>query len=146
MKRTPEDRDSESQETPSKSAIKREMLALQALGERLLELGPKVWDQLELGSGMREALKESRRVKGNSALRRHVRRIGKLLREEDVYQVRELFDRIDGEQVTGEVLAVHDDLLFAVVFNDQGRGPAARLVAVGLPDGPSRLLVEGDQV
>ncbi len=79
----------------SKSAVKREMLALQQLGQRLMELGPRTWEQVELSTTVRDTLEESRRLKGNTALRRHVRRLGKLLREEDAEQVKALFDRID---------------------------------------------------
>jgi ribosome-associated protein len=83
------------QQGPSKSAVKREMLALQRLGQRLMESGPRLWEQLELSAALRDALEESRRLKGNAAVRRHVRRLGKLLREGDVDQVKILFDRID---------------------------------------------------
>ena len=83
------------QQGPSKSAVKREMLALQGLGQRLMESGPRIWDQAELSTKVRDALEESRRLKGNIALRRHVRRLGKLLRGEDAEKVRALFDRID---------------------------------------------------
>ena len=79
----------------SKSAVKREMLALQQLGQRLMESGPGIWEQLELSAAVRDALEESGRLKGHGAMRRHVRRLGKLLREEDADRVKILFDRID---------------------------------------------------
>lgn len=80
----------------SKSEIKRDLLALQKLAERLLELSPSQWEQLSFDRNMMEALQESRRVKGHNAMRRHIRRLGKLLREEDSERIATLFKRIDG--------------------------------------------------
>ena len=95
MSNEQQDNDLLEQQEPSKSAVKREMLALQQLGQRLMESGPRLWAQLEFSAAVRDALEESRRLKGNTALRRHVRRLGKLLRGEDTKQVKALFDRID---------------------------------------------------
>ena len=83
------------QESPIKSQIKREMQALQDLGERLVGLSPQVWDKFPLGPELRDALEESRRIKGHNAMRRHIRRLGKLLREEDTEQVALLFRQFD---------------------------------------------------
>jgi ribosome-associated protein len=93
--RRAQDTDLPEQQGPSKSAVKRELLALQGVGQRLMELGPRTWEQVELSTAVRDALEESRRLKGNTAMRRHVRRLGKLLRGEDAEQVKALFDRID---------------------------------------------------
>lgn len=96
-----DDEDEEERNGPedfvSKSEVKRELLALQRLAERLLELSPNQWSRLGFDQRMLETLAESRRVKGNNALRRHVRRVAKLLREEDSAQVAKLFDTIDGQ-------------------------------------------------
>ena len=85
-------------EQPSKSEIKRELAGLQRLAERLLTVGPGQWQSLGFGPKMMEALEESTRVKGNNAMRRHVRRLGKLLRDEDSERVRALFADIDNLQ------------------------------------------------
>ncbi|HEB95426.1 MAG TPA: DUF615 domain-containing protein [Sedimenticola thiotaurini] len=84
-------------EGPSKSEVKREMLALQKLGERLVALSPKRWEEFSFGPQMMEALRESRRIKSHNAMRRHYRRLGKLLRNEDAELVRNLFQRMDDE-------------------------------------------------
>ncbi len=84
-------------EGPSKSERKREMLALQKLGERLVGLNPKRWQEFQFGPAMLAALEESRRIKSHIAMRRHYRRLGKLLRDEDVALVEELFRRMDDE-------------------------------------------------
>ena len=93
------DHDGAEQAPVSKSEIKREMLALQALGERLIKLKPALWEGLGLGPEMLDALRESRRIKSHNALRRHVRRLGKLLQHEETAQVERLFARMDREQL-----------------------------------------------
>jgi len=96
----------DTEEGISKSEIKRDLLALQKLAERLLELSPAQWAQLSFNPKMMEALQESRRVKGNNAMRRHIRRLGKLLRDEDSERISELFRNIDGRH-EAETLRFH---------------------------------------
>lgn len=86
----------EAQADVSKSQVKRELLALQKLAERLLQLEPGVWAQLHFDQKMSEALQESRRIKGQNAMRRHIRLLGKLLREEDSERIVALLERVDG--------------------------------------------------
>jgi ribosome-associated protein len=87
------------QEEVSKSEIKRELQALQALGERLAGLKPALWAQFGFSPTMLEALEESRRIQSHIALRRHIRRLGKLLWHEDKDQVQQLFERMDNAQL-----------------------------------------------
>ncbi len=91
---------------PSKSQIKRDMLALQELGERLMGMRPEQWAQFPLGTRLLEALEESRRIRGHSALRRHVRRLGKLISEEDPEAIREVMERLDSAH-QGETRRLH---------------------------------------
>jgi len=86
-------------ELVSKSEIKREMQTLQALGERLVKLNPGMWAQFNFSQAMMDALDESLRIKSHNAMRRHIRRLGKLLREEDAGQVSRLFERMDNEHL-----------------------------------------------
>jgi len=67
---------------PSKSAVKREMLTLQSLAERLLEQGDQRIARLELGPSLRAAVDEYARIKGRGAQRRHIRRLARLLDED----------------------------------------------------------------
>jgi ribosome-associated protein len=83
------------EEEISKSELKREMLALQQLGERLVKLAPGRWTEFAFSPVMLAALEESRRIKSHNAMRRHVRRLGKLLRDEDTELVKALFQRMD---------------------------------------------------
>lgn len=87
--------DEEEEELVSRSQLKREMLQLQKLGERLAGMPPAQWEQFNFSPLMLEALKESKRIKSHNAMRRHVRRLGKLLSKEDADQVSELFARMD---------------------------------------------------
>jgi ribosome-associated protein len=87
------------QEEISKSQIKRELLELQDLAERLAGLKPEIWNKFSFSETMNSALDESRRIKSRNAMRRHIRRLGKLLRKEDVGQVRDLFQRMDNDHL-----------------------------------------------
>ena len=119
-------------EIVSRSQVKREMLALQALGERLMELGPEQWPGLGLGPLLLEALEESRRIKSHNARRRHIRRLGKLLRNEETERVEALFRRMDKARLEDthrfhrleawreRLLAEGDDALEALLLEAPG--------------------------
>jgi len=68
---------------PSKSQIKREMQALQAVGKRMLDLSDEQLDALPISDTLRAAIVESRRIRKHEARRRHLHYIGKVLRSED---------------------------------------------------------------
>ena len=68
---------------PSKSARKREYIALQKLGEELLTLKPSELDSLPLEESLLEAVLEAKQMKAHGALRRQKQYIGKLMRHID---------------------------------------------------------------
>lgn len=68
---------------PSKSARKREYLALQKLGEELISLKRTELDSLPLDEGLFEAVMAARQIKAHGALRRQKQYIGKLMRHID---------------------------------------------------------------
>ena len=68
---------------PSKSARKREYIALQKLGEELISLKASELEGLPLDDGLRDAVMEARRIKAHGALRRQKQYIGKLMRHID---------------------------------------------------------------
>ena len=68
---------------PSKSALKREYIALQKLGEELITLKESDLDALPLDESLREAILEARQIKAHGALRRQKQYIGKLMRHID---------------------------------------------------------------
>lgn len=80
-------------EGPSKSAVKRDMLALQDLGESLTQLNDKQLEQLQVhDERLVEAIQETRRITSNSARKRHMQFIGKLMRDIDTQPIAEALD------------------------------------------------------
>ena len=79
----PEGADSE-WDGPSKSALKRRMLALQELGESLVALSDKQLDQVPIDDDrLLATIREARKIRSHSARRRHLQLIGKLMRGVD---------------------------------------------------------------
>lgn len=74
---------------PSKSQIKRDMVALQKLGESLIELSPSQLDTIPLPQSLREAILEAQSLKSHSAKRRLLQYIGRLMREIDPTSIQE---------------------------------------------------------
>lgn len=64
---------------PSKSARKREYLALQKLGEDLIPLLESDLRSMNLGEALLDAVLEAKRMKKRGALRRQKQYIGKLM-------------------------------------------------------------------
>jgi ribosome-associated protein len=73
---------------PSKSAKKREFLALQKLGEELIALNESDLLQIGLDEDLLEAVLEARQIKSRSALRRQKQYIGKIMRQVDPEPIR----------------------------------------------------------
>ncbi len=70
--------------TPSKSARKREMTALQKIGEELVGLSERELARMPLeDEKLQQAIHEARRIRSNSARRRQLQYIGKLMRNID---------------------------------------------------------------
>jgi len=68
---------------PSKSAKKREYIALQKMGEELILLKESELEALPLDEDLRDAVLEARQIKAHGALRRQKQYIGKLMRHID---------------------------------------------------------------
>jgi len=81
----------------SKTAIKREHLALQALAEELAALPPADVDALGFGERTREALAETARIKDRRALRRHYKRIANCLARENTAPLEDLLATRKGQ-------------------------------------------------
>jgi len=90
------DHDFEGELPPSKSELKRQMLALQRLGESLLDLNDKQLAQIPItDEQLLLAIRETHRIRSNSARKRHLQFIGKLMRG------------IDPEPIERAVQAIH---------------------------------------
>ena len=103
---------------PSKSALKREMTARQALGERLCALTPRQLEQIPLppDSALHTAVVDARRVTSNSARRRHMQYIGKLMRDIDPAPLQAALEDLHAAHASESAVqhaleALRDDLL-----------------------------------
>jgi ribosome-associated protein len=75
---------------PSKSEIKRRMLALQGLGESLVALSDRQLAAVPIGDErLLTAIREARQISAHGARRRHLQLIGKLMRGIDPEPVEE---------------------------------------------------------
>lgn len=74
-------------ELKSKSQIKREMLALQELGEQLIHIRGKDLAKLDLPENIIEALDTAKNIKKHGARKRQIQYIGRLMREVDAQPI-----------------------------------------------------------
>lgn len=72
------------------------MLALQALGERLVALPQARLDRVELPATLRDAVLEARRISARGGRKRQLQYIGRLMREVDATPIEEALARMDG--------------------------------------------------
>lgn len=91
MHETPEDPASE-YDGPSKSQIKRDMLALLDLGRQLIELPASKLAQLDLDEKLLDAIQLAQRTRSHEGLRRQVHYVGKLMRQADGEAIRQQLD------------------------------------------------------
>ena len=84
---------------PSKSALKRRMLALQALGETLVGLSEKQLANIPIeDERLLEVIGEARGMKSHSARRRHLQLIGKLMRDTDAAPIAQALKVMDRQR------------------------------------------------
>ncbi|MEW6705292.1 MAG: ribosome biogenesis factor YjgA [Pseudomonadota bacterium] len=81
--------DDPSNERPSKSQLKRESHALQALGEELAQLPNDRLAALQAPEALIEAIREYKRTRSHEGRRRQMQLIGKLMRQADPEPLRE---------------------------------------------------------
>lgn len=78
----------------SKSQAKREMTALQELGEKLTALNDQQLAQIPLENDLLQAIHDVRKMPHREARRRHLQYIGKLMRAADHDAIQEAYDQI----------------------------------------------------
>lgn len=87
---------------PSKSAVKRQMIALQELGESLTQLNEKQLKSIPIeDERLVIAVKETQQIKSNSARKRHMQYIGKLMRDVDVESIERALKTIYKQKQVG---------------------------------------------
>ncbi|HWM28705.1 MAG TPA: ribosome biogenesis factor YjgA [Woeseiaceae bacterium] len=79
---------------PSKSARKRDHLALQSLGEKLIPLERGELEKLGLDEPLFEAVVRARNMRSRSALRRQRQLIGKLMRDANADSIQSSLDAL----------------------------------------------------
>lgn len=86
--------DDEDIEYVSKSQMKREMLALQALGEKLVELSVEQIRQLTLPDDLQSAILQAKTIKKHGAKRRQQQYIGRLMRGVDAQDIEAQYEKL----------------------------------------------------
>ncbi|ATE60849.1 ribosome biogenesis factor YjgA [Thauera sinica] len=92
-------------EPPSKTSLKREMHALQDLGEQLVALSPERLRKVPLPEPLYEAIRDAQRFK-MEARRRQMQYIGKLMRKIDPEPIQAQLDVFNGSSAA-EVAKMH---------------------------------------
>ncbi len=88
--------DDDDQERPSKSQLKRDMHALQELGERLVNLPQSRLAQVEMPQSLHDAILQARGITARGGRKRQLQFIGKLMRQVDAEPIRQALARFDG--------------------------------------------------
>lgn len=83
---------------PSKSQRKRDMTALQRLGERLTELPPSQLEGLPLEENLRDAVLLARRITSHEGKRRQMQLVGKLMRSIDPEPIVKAMGLVDDQR------------------------------------------------
>lgn len=81
---------------PSKSQTKREMTALQDLGEQLVALSAERLAKIGLPESLHEAVREAQRITKHEARRRQLQYVGRLMRDVDPEPIRAAIDEVLG--------------------------------------------------
>jgi ribosome-associated protein len=84
-------------ERPSKTQRKKEVQALQELGEQLVSLSREQLARIDLPDELRDAIEFAHRVTSHEGRRRHLGYIGKLMRRVDADEIRAALGRATGE-------------------------------------------------
>lgn len=83
--------DLQEEEIISKSQRKRDAEAAQQLGKDILGLSQEAQNSMELPESLSKALDDARRIKKNSALKRQLQYIGKLMRSIELEPIKEQY-------------------------------------------------------
>ena len=89
--------DFDEQRPPSKSQRKRDMIALQKLGQTLTELKPAQLAKIPLEDDLLHSIKELQRIHQREGRRRQLQYIGKLMRSADHEAIEQALDALNKE-------------------------------------------------
>lgn len=85
------------QDKKSKSQLKREMTALQKLGEELVNLTASQLKAIDLPESLREAITQARNINAREGRRRQLQFIGRLMRDIDSVPVQNAIDKLKNQ-------------------------------------------------
>jgi ribosome-associated protein len=91
---------------PSKSQRKRDMTALQKLGEELVGYTAERLEKVEIPEGLRNAIDQARNIRDHEGRRRQMQYIGRLMRDVDTAPIRAAIDAWAGAS-REEAAALH---------------------------------------
>ncbi|WP_295626508.1 ribosome biogenesis factor YjgA [uncultured Nitrosomonas sp.] len=77
---------------PSKTQRKKDMHALQEIGEQLVELDPKKLTEFDLPETLKDAIQQARSIQKHGARRRQLQYIGRLMRNVDALPIQQKLD------------------------------------------------------
>ncbi len=80
----------------SKSQKKRDMTALQKLGEELVEQSSERLEKVELPETLRDAIHDAQKIRDHEGRRRQMQYIGRLMRDVEIEPIREALDAWTG--------------------------------------------------
>ena len=104
---------------PSKSQLKREMTALQELGEELVGLSRERLAKIYMPERLRDALLEAQRITKHEARRRQMQYIGKIMRDVDAGPLREALDELKGLSAAANARQHHLENLRTRLMEDE---------------------------
>lgn len=91
---------------PSKTRRKKDMHALQDLGEALVGISAEQLASLDIPESLREAVAQAKRINKHEARRRQMQYIGRLMRDVDTTPIRDKLDELQGRS-HGATAALH---------------------------------------
>lgn len=92
----------ENPEHPTKSALKRQMEALQKIGEALVALPEAQLKKIPLENPLLDAIMTARSLKSHEAKRRQLQYIGKIMRNIDVEPVQAALEKVQNKSREGK--------------------------------------------
>lgn len=105
---------------PRKSQRKREMLALQLLGERLVGVSESQLGRIALPDELRAAILAAKGIKAHEAKRRQMQYIGRLMRHADAAPIRAALDAMAGHDAAETGRLHRLERLRARLLEDEG--------------------------
>lgn len=137
-------------ERPSKSHRKREMHALQKLGEELLSLSPSQLEKIPLEESLLDALNHARTLTSHLAKRRQLQYIGRIMRDIDPTPIEAALEKIklkhnqnkilfhQTERWRDKLIAGNDETIseFLTQYPETDRQPLRQLVRLAQQQKP----------